>query len=127
MPRSMPPLTISNNKVIVIWIFMAVWLSFLGCFTYLFVTAGAPPEAGISGWAILAMFWLFGLGATRWALAQPRIRVTVARREVVTRESWLWRARERRVRCPQWSQCRPTQVNKQGRISAKSGRPFAPH
>jgi len=98
MPQIAPPLTISNNKVIVAWIFMAVWLSFLGCFTYLFVTAGAPPEAGVSGWAILAMFWVFGLGATRWVLAQPRIRVTVTRRELVARQSWLWRARERRYR-----------------------------
>ncbi len=94
-----PPATVvSNNKAIALWIFMAVWLGMLGCFTYLFVRDGSPPEVGVFGWPLLAFFWLGGLGATGWAFSHPLVRVSVSRRAVVARERWPWRARERRYR-----------------------------
>lgn len=92
-----PPATVvSNNMAIALWIFMAVWLAMLGCFTYVFVRDGSPPEVGAFGVPLLAFFWLGGFGAGAWAFRQPLIRVSVSTAGVVTRERWPWRARERR-------------------------------
>jgi hypothetical protein len=100
MPDLSPPPTtvVSNNMAIAVWIFMAVWLGMLGCFTYVFARDGSPPEVGAFGPPLLGFFWLCGLGATGWALSPPLIRVSVSRAGVVARERWLWRTRERRYR-----------------------------
>lgn len=95
-PPPTGPVIVSNNKTVILWVFMAVWLAMLGCFTYLFWRDGGDPELGGFGVVILAAFWLAGLGALSWAFGHPRIRVTVAGNEVVARESWLWGHSERR-------------------------------
>ena len=95
--RPPPPATVvSNNMAIALWIFMAVWLAMLGCFTYLFARDGSPPEVGLFGLPLLGLFWLGGIGAGAWAFSQPLIRVSVSPQGVVARERWLWRVRERR-------------------------------
>lgn len=90
------PVVFSNNKAVILWVFMALWLAMLASFTFLFWCDGGDPELGGFGVVILAVFWLAGLGALSWAFGHPRIRVTVAGGEVVARESWLWGHSERR-------------------------------
>lgn len=96
--RSQPPhsVVISNNKAVILWVFMAVWLAMLGCFTYIFVRDGGIPQVGMFGAPLIGFFWLCGLGCAGWAFSHPRIRVTISPRGVVTRESWAWRVHERR-------------------------------
>jgi len=94
--RQTQPIIIRNNAAIAVWVFMAVWMGMLCLFTYIFMRDGGIPDFGLLGPVFFGVFWLGGLGATAWALSQPRIRVTIAGQRVVTRESWLWRARERR-------------------------------
>jgi hypothetical protein len=93
---SPPPTVVSNNMAIALWIFMAVWLAMLCCFTYLFARDGSPPEVGVFGLPLLGLFWLAGIGVGAWAFSHPLIRVGVSPQGVVVRERWLWRARERR-------------------------------
>jgi len=92
------PVVIRNYSAIALWLFMAVWLAMLACFTYLFARDGSPPEVGLFGVPLLALFWVAGLGAGAWAFSHPLIRVTVSPEAVVARERWPWRARERRYR-----------------------------
>jgi len=95
--RPPPPATVvSNNMAIALWIFVAVWLAMLGCFTYLFARDGSPPEVGVFGLPLLGLFWLGGIGVAAWAFSHPLIRVGVSPPGVVVRERWPWRARERR-------------------------------
>jgi hypothetical protein len=91
--RQTQPIIIRNNAAIAVWVFMAVWMGMLCLFTYIFMRDGGIPDFGLLGPVFFGVFWLGGLGATAWALSQPRIRVTIAGQRVVTRESWLWRAR----------------------------------
>jgi len=80
-----------NNAALVAWVFMAVWMLMLGCFTYIFVRDGGQPAwSGL----VLGLFWLFGLGGCSWAFSQPRVRVEVSPRGVLTREIFPWWARE---------------------------------
>jgi len=89
---------VRNNNAGGMWLFMAVWVGMLGCFTYIFARDGSPPEVGVFGLPLLALFWLAALGLAGWALAQPLIRVTVEGRHAVVRERWLWGVREQRYR-----------------------------
>jgi hypothetical protein len=95
-PPPRQPTVFRNNTAIFLWGFMAVWLSMLGCFTYIFLRDGGIPQVGMFGPPLIAFFWLCGLGAGGWALSHPLIRVTISPRGIVVRELWLWRVRERR-------------------------------
>jgi len=103
MPDRPPrqPVVVRNNTAVFLWGFMAVWMAMLGCFTYIFVRDGGIPQVGMFGPPLIAFFWLCGLGATGWAFSHPLIRVTISPREVVVRERWPWRVRERRYRLGQ--------------------------
>ena len=64
MPQ--PPATVvSNNKAIALWIFMAVWLGMLGCFTYIFARDGSPAEVGAFGLPLSALIAPSGLEQSR--------------------------------------------------------------
>jgi hypothetical protein len=85
-----------NNQAVAVWVFMVVWLSILGCFTYVFARDGGFPDVGMFGPPLLGLFWLYGIGFAAWAFMRPCIAVSVAPGGVVAREIWPWRVRESR-------------------------------
>jgi hypothetical protein len=71
-------MTLRNDVALFLWGFMAVWWAMLLAFTWLFWRDGAPPGlAPALSYAVLGLFWLFGLGAARWAFAVRRNAVEV--------------------------------------------------
>ena len=67
-----------NRMAAVLWIFMGIWMTFLGLMTY--VTLRDGPPAGYAWptmWAILFVFWSFGLAVSVWAATQRLVRVVV--------------------------------------------------
>lgn len=87
----------SDKTAIAGWIFMAIWLSFLCLFTWLFIRDGgfhqfAPPlEAGI-----LLLFWLFGIAGARHMFGTPIVTLCLDGVVFVLRERWLRGHRESR-------------------------------
>jgi hypothetical protein len=70
--------TFRNRMPWAVWIFMAIWMTFLVLMTYVLFRDG-PPD-GYS-WAtmgtVLCVFWLVGIGASGWALSHRVLRVDV--------------------------------------------------
>ena len=67
-----------NRMAVVLWIFMAIWMTFLCLMTYVLYRDG--PPAGYA-WptmlAILFLFWSVGLAVSLWAAAHRLVRVVV--------------------------------------------------
>ena len=91
-----PPVVFRNNQAVAVWVFMVIWLSVLGCFTYIFARDGGFPDVNMFGPPLLGLFWLYGIGFAAWAFMRPRIAVSVAAGGVLAREIWPWRVWEGR-------------------------------
>ena len=73
-------MTVFRNRMpLVIWIFMAIWMAFLIAMTYVTARDGPPPGyAPATIHAVLACFWIAGIGVCGWACTQRLLRVVVA-------------------------------------------------
>lgn len=92
-----------NRRAGIVWIFMAVWLAMLACFTYIAIRDGGIAQVGFWTWPILGLFWLFGLAALGWAGSMPLLRLELSAGGVLLRERFLWHVQWRRYRVPQLS------------------------
>lgn len=67
-----------NRMAWALWIFMAIWMTFLALMTWVTLRDG-PPD-GYSWeimWVVLFGFWTFGLAASVWASSVRTVRVEV--------------------------------------------------
>lgn len=81
-----------NNMAVAGWVFMAIWTGFLCLFTYIFMRDGGFRQYDPAvEWAILGLFWLFGLGGCSYFFGTPRFRMTVVNGQVTVNERWLLR------------------------------------
>lgn len=87
-----------NDRAVILWAFMVFWLAMLGVMTYVVVRDGGIPQTGRWTWPILALFWLGGIGAARWAAGFARVRVTLTADGVIIRERHPFSAMEKRYR-----------------------------
>lgn len=87
-----------NNGACVAWIFVAVWLAMLGCFTYIAIRDGGIPQVGVWAWPILGLFWLFGAAALVWVTGLPLLRLELSADGVLVRERFPWYVQETRYR-----------------------------
>jgi hypothetical protein len=82
--------TFRNRKAWTIWIFMAIWMTFL-CFMTWVVFRDGPPKG--YAWptilAILALFWFFGGAVTIWASTIRIVRVEVTDSGALD-VTWRW-------------------------------------
>ena len=96
----------SDKGAIAGWIFMAIWLSFLGLFTWIFIRDGgfhqfAPPiELGI-----LLFFWCFGVAGSADIFGIPIVTLAICGDDFIVRERWLRSTRASRF--PIGRQSRP--------------------
>jgi hypothetical protein len=80
----------SDKGAIAGWVFMAIWLSFLGIFTWIFIRDGgfhqfAPPlELGI-----MLLFWCFGAAGASYMFGMPIVTLEVSGDDFIARERWL--------------------------------------
>jgi hypothetical protein len=103
-------ITISDNKAIFAWVFMAVWMSFMAV-----MTAWAfwrPPVQLLTPAAVLmaAVFlglWAFGLVGSAVSFRTPLMRLNIKDGWVVVREIWLWKSAEERFAV---RQCDPPEI-----------------
>jgi hypothetical protein len=92
-PQSHEAVVFKNNAAVLMWLFMAVWMGMLVYFTNLAVLAPGFPAFVV---ALLALFWVMGLGFTALALWAPLVRVEISQDGVFVRQrAPLWR-RDRR-------------------------------
>jgi hypothetical protein len=87
-----------NDRALAGWIFMIIWLSFLACFSYLFVRDGGFPQLGIWGLPVMGLFWVFGLGGLCSAGSVARLRLALGADGVTLSERFLFERREKRYR-----------------------------
>ena len=102
-------ITLSNNKAIFAWLFMAVWMSFLA-----FLTAEAfwPPvdllqPAALLAAAVLLILWVIGLVGSAASFRKPLMRLTIKGGRVVVREIWPWKSAVERFAV---RQCDPPEI-----------------
>jgi len=99
---SRPPLhthplrVFDNNAAAAIWIFVAVWLAMLACFTYIAWRDGGIPQVGRWAWPQLGLFWFCGMGAAVWAASLPLIRLELGADGLRVRERYPLRSDEKR-------------------------------
>lgn len=102
-------ITISDNKAIFAWVFMAVWMSLLA-----FMTAWAfwppvdllrPAAAPMAG--VFLFLWVFGLVGSAASFRTPLMRLNIKGGWVVVREIWLWKSAEERFAV---RQCDPPEI-----------------
>jgi hypothetical protein len=88
------------------WIFMAIWLTFLGIVTWLYIRDGSfgqfPPavERGI-----VVLFWVFGAAGSAYVFGMPLVTLALDGDTFVAREYALRGRRESRF--PVTSESRP--------------------
>jgi hypothetical protein len=91
-------ITLSNNKAIFAWLFMAVWMSFLAFLTAdLTAEAFWPPvdllqPAALLAAAVLLILWVIGLVGSAASFRKPLMRLTINGGWVVVREIWPWKS-----------------------------------
>ena len=86
-----------NDKAVFLWGFMLVWLAMLAIMTYVAARDGVP-QTGRWTWPILALFWLTGIAAARWAATFARVRVTLVAAGVIVCERFPFSTIEKRYR-----------------------------
>ena len=92
-PQSHEAVVFKNNAAVLMWLFMAVWMGMLVYFTNLAVLAPGFPAFVV---ALLALFWVMGLGFTALALWAPLVRVEISQDGVFVRQrAPLWRCDRR--------------------------------
>ena len=91
-PQSHKTVVFKNNTAVLFWLFMATWMALLVCFTRSAVTAPAVSAFVI---AVLALFWVIGLGFTLLMLWAPRVRIEISNHGVLIRERALVWKRDR--------------------------------
>ena len=65
-----------NGKAMILWIFGAVWISFLLLMTWELVTDGFPPRGSPHLMlATMAFFWVVGIGMTAYVASLPGVSV----------------------------------------------------
>lgn len=87
-----------NDKAAVDWIFAALWIGMLGCFTYIAWRDGGIPQVGRWTWPMLGVFWLFGAGVANWAASFCLLRIELSADGVQVRERFPLHARTVRYR-----------------------------
>jgi hypothetical protein len=87
-----------NDKAAVHWIFTAVWIGMLGCFSYIALRDGGIPEVGRWTGPLLGVFWLFGAGVASWAASFSLLRIELSADGVEVRERFPLHARSVRYR-----------------------------
>lgn len=86
-----------NDKAVIVWAFILIWLSFLACFSYLFMRDGGIPQLGPWGLPVMGLFWVFGVASLSWADGLARIRLSLGAEGVLLSERFLFsRRREQR-------------------------------
>lgn len=71
-------MTLRNDVALFLWGFMAVWWAMLLAFTWIAWRDGPPAgTAPALFYTVLAVFWLFGLGAARFCFARRRTAVDI--------------------------------------------------
>jgi hypothetical protein len=90
------PRVFRNHAAAAIWIFVAIWIAMLACFTYLAWRDGGIPQVGQWAWPLLGLFWLCGSGAVVWASSLPLLRVELSAEGVRVRERYPLRVDEKR-------------------------------
>lgn len=87
LPDIVPPIVFRNYKAVAAWIFMALWMAGLGCFTWLGIRDGGMPGWGPHGTAaLLCLFWVFGIGGCAYCFGMPCIRLRITATSVEARE-----------------------------------------
>ena len=67
-----------NRMAVVLWIFMAIWMTFLILMTYVVYRDGPPAGyAWPTMWAIGFLFWSVGAAVSAWAATNRIVRVVV--------------------------------------------------
>jgi hypothetical protein len=70
--------TFRNRMAWAIWIFMALWMTFLVAMTWVVLRDGPPEEHSVATIAaVFAFFWAAGLGGSAWACSIRILRVDV--------------------------------------------------
>ena len=87
-----------NDTALGLWLFVAVWIAMLACFSYIAWRDGGIAQTGRWTWPLLGGFWLAGAGIAGWAARFPLLRVELAADGLRLRERYPLRAVETRYR-----------------------------
>jgi hypothetical protein len=89
---------LSNHAPIFGWGFMTVWMTSLTGMTYVFLRDGGIPDMPYPlGFAVLVLFWFFGVLASTYFFAIPRTTVRADGTELMVCEHWLIGTRTERL------------------------------
>lgn len=102
-------ITISDNKAIFAWVFMAVWMSFLAVMT---AWAFWPPidllrPAALLFAAVFLFLWVVGLVGSAASFRTSLMRLNIQGGWVMVREIWLFKSAEERFAV---RQCDPPEI-----------------
>jgi hypothetical protein len=91
-------ITISDNKAIFVWVFMAVWMSGVATITLGVIKSGRPLDGlpAPVGALLILLLWAAGIVGTVLLFQVPVTRLTIVDGWVTAREFWLWKRRETR-------------------------------
>jgi hypothetical protein len=86
--------TFRNRMAWALWIFAAIWMTFLLAMTWVVFRDGPPDGHSVATTAAIgALFWAAGIGLSMWTLdlaeghARPPIEETAARFNTATRQA----------------------------------------
>ena len=75
----MSRLTLRNRMASALWIFAAIWMTFLAAMTWVVVRDGPPDGHSLAATAAIgAIFWAAGIGLSTWACTFRVLRVDVS-------------------------------------------------
>jgi hypothetical protein len=91
-------ITISDNKPIFVWVFMAVWMSGVATITLGVIKSGRPLDGlpAPVGALLILLLWAAGIVGIVLLFQVPVTRLTIVDGWVTAREFWLWKRRETR-------------------------------
>jgi len=87
-----------NDKAVAVWIFVALSIAVLGCFTYLASRDGGIPQIGRWTWPLLGMLWLFGAAAASGTTKLRLLRIELSAEGIEVRERFPLHVRTARYR-----------------------------